>query len=358
MQVAAEAPPVLDIRPLKSASPFWKWPMAIGFASVLLYFALRGVEWRRAWIVVSHCSLKYVALAGSCSVLSYVVRAMRWRLLLTAQEAVAPATVLWASSVGYLANSYLPARAGELVRTAMISSRSRLSKTYVFAMAMTERVIELVVLVIMASLMSLTLTFKPLWLSRLLLLITIGAVGGAALLLVLPKIGRAGTRFIAHLPLGAGSKNRLCDIAASVALVLIAVRNPLRLSKVCAFSAIVWTLDATAAVLLAHALGMRLFFSVALLLSTGLALGNALPSTPGAVGIVQFVAVTVLRPFNFTQTDAATYILVAQAVSYGVITALGLIGLWQYRATRLIETEVIRPTIGPDSRGSRVGSLP
>jgi uncharacterized membrane protein YbhN (UPF0104 family) len=83
----------------------------------------------------------------------------------------------------------------------------------------------------------------------------------------------------------------LHDIAASVALALIAVRNPLRLLKVCAFSTIIWTLDATSAVILAHALGMRLFFSVALLLSTGLALGNVLPSTPGALGIFQFVAV-------------------------------------------------------------------
>jgi hypothetical protein len=45
-------------------------------------------------------------------------------------------------------------------------------------------------------------------------------------------------------------------------------------------------------------------------------------------------------PFNFTQTDAATYILVAQAVTYVVITTLGLIGLWQYRVSRAIETEL------------------
>ena len=356
MPVAAEAPSAFEVRAPKSEFPFWKWPIAIGLASVLLYFALRGVDWRQAWIILSHCRLKYLALACACSALSYVVRAMRWRLLLTAQEKLAPATVLWASSVGYLANAYLPARAGELVRTAMISSRSRLSKTYVFAIAMTERVIELVILVIMTSLMSTTLTFKPLWLSRTLLLVTIGAAVGTVFLLVLPKVDRAGTRFIAGLPLGPGAQNRLREIAAHIALALTAVRNPLRLSKVCALSAVVWTLDATAAVILAHALGMRLFFSVALLLSTGLALGSALPSTPGALGIFQLVAVTVLMPFNFTQTDAAIYTLVAQAGSYVVITTLGLIGLWQYRVSR-VETQVIRPVIDSDGRSKRIESL-
>ena len=90
--------------------------------------------------------------------------------------------------------------------------------------------------------------------------------------------------------------------------------------------------------ILAHALGMRLFFSVAVLLSTGLSLGNVLPSTPGAIGISQFAAVKVLMPFDFTQTDAIAYILVAQAVTYVVTTKLGLIGLWRYRVNRAVET--------------------
>jgi uncharacterized membrane protein YuzA (DUF378 family) len=49
------------------------------------------------------------------------------------------------------------------------------------------------------------------------------------------------------------------------------------------------------------------------------------------VGIFQFAAVKVLTPFNFTQTEAIAYILVAQAAAYIVITTLGLIGLWRYR---------------------------
>jgi uncharacterized membrane protein YbhN (UPF0104 family) len=112
----------------------------------------------------------------------------------------------------------------------------------------------------------------------------------------------------------------------------------LRLFQVCGATTIVWALDATAAVILARALGMHLLFSVAVLLSTGLAIGNALPSTPGAVGIFQFAAVTVLTPFNYTQTEAIAYILVAQAAGYVVITTLGLIGLWRYRLTGTTET--------------------
>jgi uncharacterized membrane protein YbhN (UPF0104 family) len=124
----------------------------------------------------------------------------------------------------------------------------------------------------------------------------------------------------------------LHGVAESVTLALIALRDPSRLFRVCGATTIIWTLDATASVILAHSLGMRLLFSVAVLLSTGLAIGNILPSTPGAVGIFQFAAVEVLRPFNFTQTEAIAYILVAQGAGYLIITSLGLLGLWRYRA--------------------------
>lgn len=315
----------------KSRYSSWKWPIVIGPSAFLLYLALRGVEWRQVGSIVAHCRFAYLILACFCSALSYLMRAMRWRILLNTKEKLVYSTVFWASSVGYLANNYLPARAGELVRTAMISSRSRLSNTYVFTTAMTERVIEFVILVLMASLLSLTLPHRPAWLVRLMLLTTVGALGAAAFFLLLPWVDRARTGLVTRLPVGGKLKDRLHEIAESVTLALIALRDPLRLLEVCGATTIVWTLDATAAVILARALGMHLLFSVAVLLSTGLALGNVLPSTPGAIGISQFAAVQVLAPFNYTHTEAIAYILVAQAAGYIVITTLGLIGLWRYR---------------------------
>jgi len=336
LQGAAQVASVISERKTsqrKSGYPYWKWPIVIGLSVFLLYLALRGVEWRRVGNIVAHCRVSYLILACSCGALSYIVRAMRWRILLSAKEKLAYATVLWASSVGYLANNYLPARAGELVRTAMISS-----KTYVFTTAMTERVIEFVILVLMAFFLSLTLPQRPVWLVRLMLLTTVSALAATAFFLLLPRVDRARTGLVTRLPVSGRTKDRLHGIAESVTLALIALRDPLRLFQVCGATTIVWALDATAAVILARALGMHLLFSVAVLLSTGLAIGNALPSTPGAVGIFQFAAVTVLTPFNYTQTEAIAYILVAQAAGYVVITTLGLIGLWRYRLTGTTET--------------------
>ena len=73
---------------------------------------------------------------------------------------------------------------------------------------------------------------------------------------------------------------------------------------------------------------------MASLLLCGLGLGSALPSTPGYVGIYQFVAVTVLVPFGIPRDGALAFILVGQAVGYVVVLFLGLPCVLQYRGWR------------------------
>jgi hypothetical protein len=307
---------------------FPKWLAVISLAALLLYLAIRGVEWKRVVRIVSHCRWELLALAAVVSVLSYILRAMRWRVLLNARERIPATTVLWASSVGYLANGYLPARAGELLRTLIISARSQLSKTYVFITAMTERVTELVVLVLMAFLFSFTLDQRPIWLMRVLVIVVLIALSGTALLLVLPRLEETRTGLIAGLPAG-NFRDRLHRMAESVTLGLSAMRSVSRFSTLCGFTMGVWTLDTVSNLILAGALGMHLTFAAALLLTTGVAIGILLPSTPGGIGIVQFAAVTVLVPLRFTKTDAIAFILVGQALSYFVVTTLGLVGSWR-----------------------------
>jgi hypothetical protein len=74
----------------------------------------------------------------------------------------------------------------------------------------------------------------------------------------------------------------------------------------------------------AHALGLTLSFPMAILLLTGLGLGSALPSTPGYVGIYQFVAVTVLGPLGIPKSGALAFILMMQAYGYAATLLLGL----------------------------------
>jgi len=66
---------------------------------------------------------------------------------------------------------------------------------------------------------------------------------------------------------------------------------------------------------------------LAMLLIVALSLSSALPSTPGYVGVYQFVAVRVLQPFGISPSVAIAFMLVSQAISYAVTGVLGLLAM-------------------------------
>jgi uncharacterized membrane protein YbhN (UPF0104 family) len=110
-----------------------------------------------------------------------------------------------------------------------------------------------------------------------------------------------------------------------------AFHNARRLLGFVGLTVVIWSMDALGTVIGGAALGLSIPIPVAFLRIAALGLGSALPSTPGYVGIYQFVAVTVLTPFGLSRTDAIAYILVAQALSYILIGFWGSLGLWRYR---------------------------
>ncbi len=94
-------------------------------------------------------------------------------------------------------------------------------------------------------------------------------------------------------------------------------------------TAVIWSLDGTVAVITARSMQLEMPLPVALLLLAALGLASAIPSTPGYVGVYQFVAVTVLRPFGFSKSNGLAFVFVFQALMYVVISWWGLIGLWR-----------------------------
>jgi hypothetical protein len=91
-----------------------------------------------------------------------------------------------------------------------------------------------------------------------------------------------------------------------------------------------------------HAVGLAISFPLAVLLLTGLGLSSALPSTPGYVGIYQFVAVTVLGPFGIDKSQALAYILLTQAYGYVVLLLLGLPSMHILRGNAAVPAEASR----------------
>src|SRR6185436_9096701 len=97
----------------KDRKSYLYWAITLALTGVLLVLALRTVDWKQTLAVLLQGRLDLLLVA--CLILngSYFARGLRWRVLLSATQKIAPPTVYEATMVGYLGNDFLPARAGE-----------------------------------------------------------------------------------------------------------------------------------------------------------------------------------------------------------------------------------------------------
>jgi len=308
------------------------WSFVMLLAAGALFLAFRGVNWNELLSSLQRARPRYIIAACSVLTVSYCMRGLRWRVLLSAEKLIAPGTVFWASMVGYLGNNYLPARAGEIIRSALLGRRAGISKSFVLATAITERVMDLIALVLISLVAAATLGGLPAW------LISATKVSGlmaVAVFLLLYGASRSGGLYLKLLtwaPVPARLRSGLVNVTGQFLLGTRAILHPSRALSFAAMTVAIWLMDASAAILAARALALVLTLPQALVLLAALGLASALPSTPGALGIYQLVAVTILMPVGYSRDAALAYILVLQACSYAVVTLWGGVGVWRLAA--------------------------
>jgi uncharacterized protein (TIRG00374 family) len=312
--------------------------VAAALAVVLLYQVMHGTDWRQVWAVMRGARRPLLAAACLISTLSFMTRALRWRLLLTPEKSMGFRPVFWANSVGYLGNSFLPARAGELMRSVLVSADTGIGRIYVLTTALSERVMDMFSLLFISTLALMIATGVPLW-----LICLTGIVLGLLGMLGLRLLGSSGKLWCAvirRLPVREQVKERLDTAVHSVMRAFRPLNDPAQMARFLVLTLVIWTLDVVGAMLVAGALSLGTLahspLSVLLLL-TALAIVSVLPSTPGSLGIFQFVTVYVLQATQSLQgvqlshDDRLSYSLVLQGTTYLVITFWGVIGLWNHR---------------------------
>ena len=106
-------------------NPWLKYLLSLAVAAALLYFSFRDVRWTDLRAALASCRWGFVLLAMTVGVSAFVLRALRWRmLLLPIDPSLRRIPVLNAVNISYLINLVLP-RAGEFVRCGYITKHSR-----------------------------------------------------------------------------------------------------------------------------------------------------------------------------------------------------------------------------------------
>ncbi|MFN8412657.1 MAG: lysylphosphatidylglycerol synthase transmembrane domain-containing protein [Anaerolineales bacterium] len=298
-------------------------------AAFLLFFALRGFNWEFFIISLKNVSYGYLFFIFFWSSFSYFIRALRWRILIISRGDISIADVFWANMTGYLGNNILPARAGELIRAAYVSKVSKASATFAIATGLVERFFDLIFLIIL-SLISLSFVggLSELFVRALRIMAFVAGLG-ALFIIFTPFVGNwILTKLTSWKWRASTFQEKILGFLEQFFHGVEAFHNFRRVFLFTLFTFLIWLMDGLGAVLLAKSLQVSLSLMQSFLFLSMLGISSAIPSTPGYVGVYQFVAVTVLQPFGFTREIAIAFALMIQFMNLLVTIFWGGLGLW------------------------------
>jgi uncharacterized protein (TIRG00374 family) len=315
-----------EIQKPRSRVVFW---VSILLAIVLLYLALRGLDWPAFLRSLERANYFYVALLLIWSSAIYFLRALRWRILLTSQKNIPSTDVFWANMAGYLGNSVLPARAGEIIRAAYIARKQNIPIVFVLATGITERLMDLAALVVISASTLFFFEAFPGSVRSVLQGFAVVAIIGVVLIFLLPVFQDLMSQTINSLPfLNASIKTVLSDVVNQAVQGVQAIASIERGLAFLFLTGLIWLTDGIGMAVLADSLHESLSLAQSLLFIAALGISSAIPSTPGYIGVYQFIAITVLVPFGFERESALALILISQALNLLVVACWGGVGLW------------------------------
>src|SRR3989344_1013263 len=121
---------------------FLKILVSLGVSAACLYFATKNVDWKVLKEILSGAKLSYIFLGLVVSLITFWLRAVRWRILLSPFQKIPLLTLLRWHIGALLINNLLPLRMGEITRAYWAGHKSSISKSTIFATIVLERLLD------------------------------------------------------------------------------------------------------------------------------------------------------------------------------------------------------------------------
>jgi uncharacterized protein (TIRG00374 family) len=267
-----------------------------------------------------------IVVALGVIVAELMLRSFRWSILLAGRDEprIPTARLTPVLLIGYLGNTALPARLGELVRAYLVTLRERVSFDRSLGTVLLERVLDLASLAVVATIAA-WLAGAPAWLTQ---LTALAAVGGLAAIVLLVAIGIP--RIVDWLGRVLGRSS------AVVARALVFLRRfgegaggqaRATIGAAIGISALCWVLDGSIFWLMGRAVGADLPWPSAVLMAGVTVLATAIPSAPGYLGTFELAAVAAAEAVGVPGDQAFAVALLAHAITVLPLALGGVLAL-------------------------------
>ncbi|MEE3150282.1 MAG: lysylphosphatidylglycerol synthase transmembrane domain-containing protein, partial [Candidatus Neomarinimicrobiota bacterium] len=292
-----------------------KFILGVLISVIGLYYAFRQINFWELWISIKNVNFILVILAIVILLLSNVIRAWRWQILVKPIKDVSFEPAFSSIMIGYFGNSVLPFRMGEFLRAFVVADKTSLTASTAFGTIVIERILDFIGLSIVILLI---MTVYPLT-----------SVGGS---IIIGVIVLSLTAFIFFFLFGGFKSSLLVKIEKLSLLrigllhkILLFIKNFLdgattiratnKLGIILLYTLIIWIMYYCSTYLATIAIGIELewFGFGVLLISTTLAI--SIPAAPGYVGTYHAAAVYILTNlFDVGRSNAQAAAIILHAV--------------------------------------------
>ena len=316
---------------MKRLLAHWKMAAGLLISILFLFLAFRKVDFRQMLHAFGSVNYWYLVPAVAVIFLSHWLRAWRWRYLLKPIREIGTAPLFSALLIGYMANTFLPAHLGELVRAYVIGKKKDVPSTAAFATIVVERIIDVFTLLVLMALTFIVFPSFPSWVKKSGYIMMAGIVLLFALL-VLMKIHRARALQVVDRilrPFSGRLRTRVGRVLGSFLDGIVPLKKRSDYPVVTVLSLLIWLGYALAFQILFRAFGFvatyALPWSAAMVLLVITTISVVVPSSPGYVGTYHYLCQISLGLFAVPKGIALSFAFVMHAVNFIPVLVVGLI---------------------------------
>jgi uncharacterized protein (TIRG00374 family) len=314
---------------LKKIVNNWKVIAGVLLSALFIFLAFRRVDFSQMGRAFAGADYWLLIPILAVIFLSLLLRARRWQYLLAPIRQVRLPGLFAALVVGYMANTFLPAHLGEVVRAYHARKKTGISASIIFATIVVERLIDIFALLLLMGMALVVFPF-PGWVQKSGVIMLVLVVGLFALLLLMKKYRRqtlaVSDRLTAFLP--AKASGRINELLDQFLNGIVALKSAGHYLTVGILSVSIWVCYALTFQLLFYAFDFvslyHLPWTAALVVLVITTISVVVPSSPGYVGSYHFLCQLSLGLFAIPKGPALSYAFVMHGVNIFPVFFLGL----------------------------------
>jgi len=306
--------------------------LGIFLSIFLLYLVFGRINYREFWQTLKGAKLNFLGVSLMLLFIHTGLRAWRWKILLKPVKETRFSSLLGTFFIGFMANNFLPARMGDVIRGYLIGKMENFSKTSSFAVLIAEKFLD--GFTILSSFAVLAFTLRKLETHRAFYK-TLLFSGYFSLILFLLTL--LAFLLIKYAPEKFMKLTKPSGWSEKAKAHLFAFRDGLKwfdqvryLVPSLILSYLSWLSYALGIHWTAMALSVNTPFIASFLGMIAICVVTTLPFTPGYIGTYHAALSYSLLLYNVSMEEAAAVSLVFHALFFSFTTFTGLFYLWHY----------------------------